>query len=206
MSKLIADIQTLLGVKPDGEWGPISQAALDREIRIAHEVPAPTPAPAKPLSPGRVHPFIAIAAEWMGRTETSPNRFTGMQELWADTNYPSGWSDRAPYCAAFQCHIVAEAIRRGVKIKECPTSPSVSELRNWARVRGYAVKTPKPGDQFTLLPSGTSHTGLVESVEGGLIHTLEGNTNAAGSRDGDGFWRKTRRIAACDFFRIPIPA
>ncbi len=201
MSK-ITQIQTILGVPADDEWGPLSQNALAAEIRRSHEViPAP---PKPPPFTGQVHPFVAVAREWMGRPETSANHFQGMEKVWADTNYPNGYQDRAPYCAAFQCYVVAEARRRGANIKERPTSPSVSEFRNWCRARGYAVSKPQPGDFGTLLPSGTSHIFLVESPDGSVVHTLEGNTDGAGSREGDGFWEKTRRIASCDFFRIPI--
>ena len=200
MSKL-TQIQTILGVSPDGDWGPLSQAALNAEIRkstAADDVKDDEPVA------NSDHPFIAVAKEWMGRPETSRNRFEGDKEVWADTNYPDGWENREPYCAAFQCHVVAEAIRKGAQVPARPTSPSVGEFRNWARKNGFMVKSPKPGDHFTLLPSGTSHIGLVERVAGDVIYTMEGNTDGAGSREGDGFWRKQRRIAKCDFIRIPV--
>jgi hypothetical protein len=40
---------------------------------------------------------------------------------------------------------------------------------------------------------GKGHTGLVESVQGGRIVTLEGNTNDEGSREGIGVFRRTGR-------------
>lgn len=199
MSK-IAQIQEIIGTDPDGQWGPLSQAALNALIRQSTAGPAIPQNP--PLTSG-IHPFVSVAAEWVGKSETTRNRFDGDKDLWADTNYPDGWIDRAPYCAAFQCHVVAEAARRGAHVQTLPKSQSVSEFRNWARRLGYVVTSPRAGDHFTLLPSGTSHIGLVERVEGDLICTIEGNTDGEGSREGDGFWRKTRRIDRCDFFRIP---
>lgn len=196
----IESIQSILGVKVDGEWGPISEAALRAAIRISMEAGKSE----EPRKTGKIHPFVAVAREWMGKPETSRNRFTGDEKLWADTNYPDGWEDRAPYCAAFMCHVVAEAGRRGSRVQARPTTASVSEFRTWARSHGFMVSKPKPGDQFTLLPGGTSHIGLVESVAGDTIHTLEGNTDGAGSREGDGFWRKTRLISRCDFIRIAV--
>ena len=51
-----------------------------------------------------------------------------------------------------------------------------------------AVEDPQlvqAGDQFILLfGKGEGHTGIVERVEGGLIYTIEGNSNADGSREG----------------------
>jgi hypothetical protein len=41
---------------------------------------------------------------------------------------------------------------------------------------------------------GLGHTGLVESVQGGLITTIEGNTNTALSREGGGVYRLTRKL------------
>ncbi|WP_051079159.1 CHAP domain-containing protein [Methyloversatilis thermotolerans] len=42
---------------------------------------------------------------------------------------------------------------------------------------------------------GAGHTGLVERVEGGLIHTIEGNTDASKTREGGGVYRLQRKIA-----------
>lgn len=39
-----------------------------------------------------------------------------------------------------------------------------------------------------------AHVGLIESVEGDYFVTIEGNTNDAGSREGDGVYRKKRLI------------
>jgi hypothetical protein len=37
------------------------------------------------------------------------------------------------------------------------------------------------------------HTGIVVAVDAVGFHTIEGNTNAAGSREGDGVYRKTHK-------------
>lgn len=41
---------------------------------------------------------------------------------------------------------------------------------------------------------GLGHTGLIERVEGGLITTLEGNTDASRTREGGGVYRLTRKL------------
>ena len=38
------------------------------------------------------------------------------------------------------------------------------------------------------------HTGLVEKLEGALITTIEGNTNASKNREGIGVFRLTRKV------------
>ena len=42
---------------------------------------------------------------------------------------------------------------------------------------------------------GLGHTGLVETVVGGLLTTLEGNTDGSRSREGSGVYRLTRKIS-----------
>lgn len=41
---------------------------------------------------------------------------------------------------------------------------------------------------------GLGHTGLVEHVAGGLITTIEGNTDASKTREGGGVYRLTRKL------------
>ena len=41
---------------------------------------------------------------------------------------------------------------------------------------------------------GAGHTGLVESVSGGLVTTIEGNTDASMTREGGGVYRLHRKV------------
>lgn len=54
-----------------------------------------------------------------------------------------------------------------------------------------------PGDIFVMdLGSGLGHTGIVESIDAdGTLHTIEGNTNDNGSREGIEVERKIRHKA-----------
>ena len=42
---------------------------------------------------------------------------------------------------------------------------------------------------------GLGHSGLIESVAGGIIFTIEGNTDASKTREGGGVYRLSRKIA-----------
>lgn len=54
----------------------------------------------------------------------------------------------------------------------------------------------KPGHIFIINTGGAhGHTGMIESVEGGFIHTIEGNSDPAGGRNGIGVFRNTRKIS-----------
>jgi len=78
-------------------------------------------------------------------------------------------------------------------------------MTHWNKTTGKkilaaeAVDNPslvKPGNIFLLNTGGSSgHTGLVEKVDGGFIHTIEGNSNNSGSRNGIGVFRLQRKIA-----------
>lgn len=52
---------------------------------------------------------------------------------------------------------------------------------------------PRPGDIFIMdFGNGLGHTGIVESVEDHMIHTIEGNTNDENSRNGYEVCRRYR--------------
>jgi hypothetical protein len=91
-----------------------------------------------------------------------------------------------------------------------PREPSVSRFLNvWSKQNNCLVfkandKVLKPskGDivVFTF-----SHIGIVESNHGNIISTIEGNTNAVGSREGIVVARKSRPLSIVrSFIRLPM--
>lgn len=53
----------------------------------------------------------------------------------------------------------------------------------------------KPGYQFVLLfGGGLGHTGIVERLDGRIIHTIEGNSNSNGGREGYEVVRHRRQL------------
>jgi hypothetical protein len=53
----------------------------------------------------------------------------------------------------------------------------------------------KPGMVFFIdTGGGKGHAGIVVSINGSNIETIEGNTDGSGSREGDGVYRRTRKI------------
>lgn len=60
---------------------------------------------------------------------------------------------------------------------------------------------PQEGDIFILdLGKGLGHTGIVEKIVGNIIHTIEGNTNDRGSREGYMVCRRKREIKTIKAF------
>lgn len=84
----------------------------------------------------------------------------------------------------------------------CPINPLVKTggvLRQWNEIDPkYKFKTPQPGDIFIMdFGQGHGHTGFVESINGQILNTIEGNaTPLTGSREGYEICRKsTRKIS-----------
>jgi hypothetical protein len=101
-------------------------------------------------------------------------------------NFPASW------CMAFMywCYNQASAAL-GVPN---PMLKTGGVLTGWeGRPRNH-VKLPLPGDVFIMdLGHGLGHTGIIESIDpDGTLHTIEGNTNDTGSREGYEVARKVR--------------
>jgi hypothetical protein len=154
-----------------------------------------------------------IAAQYVGTRETTPNRFAGIDKFWAATNYPDGGKNREPWCSAFVAYCVQEADRQSaaIRLRVPPRFAAVRDWVPWARQAGCIVfsntstaYTPERGDIVVFRPR-LSHIGIVSGPAGrGMFPTIEGNTNADGSREGDGCYEKLRSLSfGGSFIRIP---
>lgn len=108
-------------------------------------------------------------------------------------NFPASW------CMAFVywCFIQAGRTR---------LFKSGGVLNTWNRTdKAYRVTDPQPGDIFIMdYGRGLGHTGIIERIEGDILHTIEGNTNDTGSREGYEVCRRTRRKKQIKgYLRIP---
>lgn len=166
--------------------------------------------------------IAAVALEYVGLRETSANRGPHLAEFWAATNYPDGADNREPWCSAFVTFCVKEGDRRSesLNLRYPPFFPAVAQWKTWARdpKNGCLIftpadvkagrYTPEAGDIVHFLPT-LSHIALVaqDGVSGGFVQTVEGNTNKAGSREGDGVYTKDRPLSFCgEFIRVPAVA
>lgn len=109
-----------------------------------------------------------------------------------------------PWCMAFIYWVVNKAAAEmGIKN---PLVKTGGVLRQWNETTCKKIKTtaatiPQPGDIFILeFSKGNGHTGFVEKVAGGMIHTIEGNTNDDGSREGYEVAKRVRKISSCKGF------
>ena len=110
------------------------------------------------------------------------------------------------WCCAFVYWCFDEAARalgRGnpmVKTAGCldhwRRSPDRGATRLMAAAAIADPSALKPGMIFIMdHGGGLGHTGLIEKVAGGLLTTIEGNTDASRTREGGGVYRLTRKVA-----------
>lgn len=105
-------------------------------------------------------------------------------------DFPASWCMSFCYWCVQQSGIKNNLIKTG------------GVLRQWNEVNPiYKSSSPRVGDIFIMdHGGGLGHCGFVESIEGELIHTIEGNTNDTGSREGYEVCRRYRKISACKGF------
>lgn len=113
-----------------------------------------------------------------------------------------------PWCAAY---VYAMCLLGGCDPAKLPKARRAAAVREWVRWAGGVGSRihswPKRGDlMFWLNKSGTGHIGFVRHVNAGptilapnerlpkwtSVSTVEGNTNAAGHREGQGVMYKVR--------------
>lgn len=96
------------------------------------------------------------------------------------------------WCMAFMYWCTKEAAAQNGVLNPLFKTAGVLAMHN--KERNLIVAIPQPGDIFIMdYGKGQGHTGIVEKVEKNLIHTIEGNTNDEGSREGYEVCRRQRK-------------
>lgn len=165
----------------------------------------PEPAPAVPILRKllTLAEAIAEAAEsQLGIRETDgKNRGPGIEKYWAATSYKAGYQNREPWCAAFVCWCIMTAIARLAIVPtfKRPTTAQAFGFEPWATYSDADnVKlVPTTGDirRGDIIVFSFSHVEIAtkDTPKGvNLVECVGGNTNDAGSREGDGVYRKQR--------------
>lgn len=193
----VATFQAARGSTADGKLGPSTLAAMQ---------PRPS------VGVLTVDALVATAeheADLQVREEGGMNRGAKVEEY----QRAGGLGPGDPWCAAF----VAWCVMKSRQLDKPPTWCSGSAITTWhkgSKRSGDAFTTPQvAGYQSKVQPGWVwvrakdqkgaldvarglwvqGHCGIVVGVDNVGFHTVEGNTNAAGSRDGDGVYRKLHR-------------
>ncbi len=109
-----------------------------------------------------------------------------------------------PWCAAFVCWCLGQTKVKNPRSGYCPDLFSLKTVI-WRRNQKNN-QSPLLADVFGLYfpeKRRIAHVGFIEKWTNQTVTTVEGNTNQAGSREGDGVYRKirlTRQIYAVTRF------
>lgn len=153
--------------------------------------------------------LISCAKPDVGKVESSHNQGAWIKKLWPATDYPDGYVNREPYCAAGLCYVLEQFIIKlrdqgelkntlGVTYKEAEKwrckSARAFGWRDWAkRVGAHMLTEDRPSKPGDFIVYDFSHVGLsLGMVDSRHVRTIEYNTNDGGSREGDGCWSKVR--------------
>lgn len=115
-------------------------------------------------------------------------------------NFPASW------CMAFVywCFEEWETVTGNIN----PLIKTGGVLAQWNQIQAkYKHQKAEVGDVFIMdYGKGLGHTGFVESIDSdGTLHTIEGNTNDSGSREGYEVCRRTRRPDKVKgYIRVPF--
>ena len=185
--------QTRRNLLADGVVGPLTWTELFAEApRVIDRAP-----------PGILTAVLEMALSKEGVRETQRNRGPEVDKFVTRVGLdPAGGYS---WCQAFVYWAFDEATQK-MDIKN-PCVKTAGVLDHWARsptdARVYAepaFDNPsliRPGAVFVIdHGGGKGHTGLVTKVVDGEVATIEGNTNARGSREGDGVYQKVRTIGS----------
>ena len=125
------------------------------------------------------------------REELGPNHGKWVDKILASVGSKPGFA----YCASSVYYAMINAGADPRQLPEKRSAAGVISWYQWANQKGMLYGVPKRGFLFYWLDGQHGHIGFVREVGNGWFKTLEGNTNADGSRDGDGFYEKVRYIS-----------
>lgn len=185
-------------LKVDGEVGSLTWEALFGTQRVPQVAPKASGLAAQVLSEAG-----AAADAGVREVPRNSNRGPQVDEYLRRAGVKPGLA----WCCAFTYWCFDEAAQQaGIDNPMFRTAGCLAHWNNAERHGGTrllardAVANPglvKPGMVFIMdFGGGLGHTGFVERVEGGYIHTIEGNTDASQTREGGGVYRLQRKVGS----------
>ena len=177
-------------LKVDGVIGPVTWATVFGMVTVLPIVNTPN---------ALLSAVLAVASSQIGVMEMPPgsNRGIEVDKYHDDAGSPRG----AAWCMAFIFSCFKQACAN--LGRQNPAIRTGGVLEHWRRATCKKILADDAADNTSLvLPGqifiistggGFGHTGFIEKIEGGLLTTIEGNTNNNGSREGVGVFRRKAR-------------
>ncbi|MGW1558306.1 C40 family peptidase [Streptomyces sp. NPDC002144] len=149
--------------------------------------------------------ILGIARAEKGYHEGRKTGHWNNDQKYSDETPGLEWSDFQAWCATFVswCAMKAGLADLYPRTASCATGVA------WFKQRGRFSAFPAIGAQVFFGKNGGTHTGLVYDYDDdpdGFIYTIEGNTNADGSPEGDGVYEKKHRRKDAYVFGYGYPA
>lgn len=177
----------------DGKIGSVTWAILFEQQTA--------PVVATALTNSLLSDALNIAISQIGVMENPPgsNRGKKVEEYLASIGLGGGFF----WCAAYVYWCFNKAAEN--QVRKNPVLRTGHCMTHWRDTSAKKILTAdainkpsliKPGQIFIINTGGShGHTGIIESIDGGFIHTLEGNSNPQGSSNGIGVFRNTRKVS-----------
>lgn len=191
----VKNVQKALGLTVDGIDGPNTWTAIEKAtVKDSLQ-------PSTPITGTLSEKLVALAKKEIGveeinGTNCGPRVNEYKSATWLDST--KSW----PWCAAFICWLLREAMKDGSYTFERPRTAGAYDFENWCKNQDNSVtlKKPhngdiKPGD---IVVFNFSHIGLAigSPDSAGYVKTIEGNTDGVGSREGGAVLEKRRKISS----------
>ena len=197
--ELVKSVQRSLNLKADGVDGPVTWQTILNKLTISNDQKAVT-VTSKDSAGTLVSRIIELARGEVGVREIGDTNCGKRVNEYKSATYLDS-TQSWPWCAAFICWILREAMKGGSYSFKRPTTAGAWDFENWASDQDMSVKTKKPhnGDIIAgdIILFTFSHIGIAISApdKNGMVQTIEGNTDDAGSREGGGVYIKDRHIS-----------
>ncbi len=167
-------------------------AAYNKYLESAKYAASPGIAPA---SPSARLISILTSKEGVREVPANSNRGKEVEEFQRATNLDgTGWA----WCAAFVCWGFKKLSEEMAMPFDRPETALAYGFENWARNEGLKLFKPRTkilaGD--IVMFDEFSHVAVaIADEKNGVVRTIEGNTDASGSREGGGVYIKNRAVS-----------
>jgi hypothetical protein len=132
--------------------------------------------------------LIAIEKAEVGYREGFSNGHYNNHQKFSPAVPGLEWSQNQAWCQTFQSWAFQQAGAKSL----APVTASCPTAVNWYKSRSRFSFYPAIGAMVFFGHSGGQHVGLVYKYDANYAYTIEGNTNANGSSEGNGVYLKKR--------------